>query len=79
VLNAWFERMEGAPPPSVKRANEIRKRGFSADVYAPYAENKYYAVVIGAQLTLSQARQIRQDARLKGLPDDTYLWTFPQN
>lgn len=61
-----------------KQATEIRKRGFQADVYAPYGGNPYYAVVVGAQLTLAEARQVQQKAVASGLPKDTYLWTFPQ-
>ncbi|SOE87011.1 Sporulation related domain-containing protein [Burkholderia sp. YR290] len=59
-------------------ADDIRKRGFDANVYEPYRGNSYYAVVIGAQLTLQQARDLRERARLKGLPSDTYIWTYPQ-
>ena len=56
----------------------LHKRGFPADVYAPYGGNPYYAVVIGAQLTREEARQLRAKAVRAGLPGDTYLWTFPQ-
>ncbi|MPV71503.1 SPOR domain-containing protein [Burkholderia sp. BE17] len=79
--NVWFVIAGSHPTRAAaeSQASKIRERGFAADVYAPYAGNKYYAVVIGAQLTLSQARQLRQNARLKGLPGDTYLWTFPLN
>ena len=60
-----------------RQAQQLRAKGFSADVYAPYGGNPYYAVVIGAQLTLSEAQQLRLRAINAGLPKDTYLWTFP--
>jgi cell division protein FtsN len=60
------------------QASEIRKQGFSADVYAPYGGNPNYAVVIGAQIPLSAARQLQQEALESGLSKDTSLWTFPQ-
>jgi hypothetical protein len=59
-----------------QEAQKIRQKGFAAEVYAPYGANKFYAVVIGAQLTRSDAQQLRQKAIQAGLPRDTYLWTF---
>lgn len=53
-------------------------RNFTAEVYEPYGSNPYYAVVIGAQLTLAEARRLQQQAITAGFPKDTYLWTFPQ-
>jgi hypothetical protein len=61
-----------------KQTQQIRAKGFSADVYAPYGDNPYYAVVIGAQLVRSEAEQLRLRAIKEGLPRDTYLWTFPR-
>jgi SPOR domain len=62
---------------AIKQAEEVRRKGFKADVYLPYGDNKYYAVVIGAQLTRPQAAQLRSRAIQAGLPADRYLWTFP--
>lgn len=50
---------------------------FKAEVYAPYGVNVYYGVVIGADLTKSDASALRSRAIKAGLPKDTYLWTFP--
>lgn len=61
-----------------KQAEELRKRGFSADVYLPYGGNPFYAVVIGGQMTRSDAQALQQKAITAGLPKDTYLWTFPR-
>lgn len=80
--NVWFViagsfRTQDA---AEQRAQEIRRRypGFSAEVYAPYGGNPYYAVVIGALLTQEEARNLQQKAISAGFPKDTYLWTFPQ-
>ncbi|MBI5287187.1 MAG: SPOR domain-containing protein [Deltaproteobacteria bacterium] len=53
-------------------------KGFKAEVYAPYKGNPHYAVVIGANLTYEEAKELRQKAIAAGLPKDTYLWTFPR-
>jgi len=58
------------------RINASRK-DFAADVYAPYGDNPYYAVVIGANIKKSEAKSLRLQATQAGLPSDTYLWTFP--
>lgn len=63
-----------------KQAAQIRAKtsDFKAEVYAPYLDSKYYSVVIGANLTLIEARQLLKKAIASGLPADTYLWTFPR-
>lgn len=77
--NVWFViagshlKIEDAE----RQVQEFRKKGFSAEVYAPYGDNPYYAVVIGALLTLSEAQQLQTKAINRGLPADTFLWTFP--
>lgn len=49
--------------------------GFHADVYAPYEDNHYYAVVIGAQLPRQDAMNLRDKAIQSGLKQ-TYFKTF---
>jgi hypothetical protein len=63
-----------------KQAAQIRTKtsDFKVEVYAPYLDSKYYSVVIGANLTLIEARQLLKKAIESGLPPDTYLWTFPK-
>ena len=58
-------------------AEGINKRvnSFTAQVYAPYGSNPYYAVVIGAQLTSPEASALRKTAITAGLAGDTYLWS----
>jgi hypothetical protein len=51
--------------------------GFHADVYAPYLDDPSYAVVIGAQLTLGDAKALRDRAVSAGLDKQTYYKTFP--
>ncbi len=80
--NVWFVivgshlKIEDAK----KQAQLIAKewKDFKADVYAPYGENLYYAVVIGANLNYDEAQKLRQKALLAGFSEDTYLWTFPK-
>jgi SPOR domain len=60
-----------------KRALEVRQKGFPAEVYAPYSNSKVFTVVIGAQLTRSDATTLRTKAIRAGLPEVPYLWTFP--
>lgn len=63
-----------------KQADEINRsgKGLSAEVYTPFGESKYYAVVIGAGLSKSEARIVQQKALQAGLPKSTFLWTFPR-
>jgi hypothetical protein len=78
--NVWFV-IAGSHPSQEsanKHAEELRRRGFSADIYLPYGGNPFYAVVIGAQITRSDAQAVQQKAISAGLPKDTYLWTFPR-
>jgi hypothetical protein len=63
-----------------KQASEIGRKWpkYRGEVYAPYGNNPYYAVVIGANLTYEDAQALRRKAIQDGLPNDTYLWTFPR-
>lgn len=80
--NVWFVvagshlTQEGAEQ-QVRRLRD-NYPNFSAEVYEPYGGNPYYAVVIGEQLTLEEAKKLQQQAISAGFPKDTYLWTFPQ-
>ncbi|HXO29550.1 MAG TPA: hypothetical protein VOA80_19525 [Thermoanaerobaculia bacterium] len=62
-----------------KHADSINaaRKGFQADVYRRFGDNKYYEVVIGAGLTKADALLLQQRAIGAGLPKDTYLWTLP--
>jgi hypothetical protein len=51
-------------------------RNFKAEVYEPYGDNPYYAVVIGANLTQLEAKALRDKAMKEGLPKDSYYKTF---
>lgn len=51
--------------------------GFHADVYAPYPDDPFYTVVIGAQLTEEDAQALRDRAVKAGLGNQTYYKTFP--
>jgi SPOR domain len=62
-----------------KQAEKVNRTypSFHAEVYAPYGDNPYYAVVIGPNLTQDEARALRDRAIQAGLPKDTYYKTFP--
>lgn len=80
--NVWFV-IAGSHTSQEAAEKQIRQihdnyRNFTAEVYAPYGNNPYYAVVIGAQLTIQDAKRLQQQAISAGFPKDTYLWTFPQ-
>jgi hypothetical protein len=64
---------------ATKQARQIngKLRDYKADVYAPYGDNPYYAVVIGANLTQEEAKALRDKAIKSGLPKDSYYKTFP--
>ncbi len=58
------------------QARELRSRGLSASVYAGFADDENYQVVIGEQLTLPEAQEVQQHAAsAQGI--ETHLWTFP--
>ena len=63
---------------AIAQANRINDKyhEFKAAVYEPYGNNPYYAVVIGANLTQSEAKDLREKAVSAGLPKDTYYKTF---
>ncbi len=79
--NVWFVivgshlRVEDAKA----QAEGINKQyqDFKAEVYEPYGGNPYYAVVIGANLTQSDAKALLGKAVNRGFPKDSYYKTFP--
>jgi len=54
-----------------------KKPSLPATVYAPFAENPYYAVVIGDRATKAAATELKSKAIDAGVARDTYLWTTP--
>lgn len=66
------------PENAKAQAAQLEGKGLAADVYLPYAENKYYAIVVGANLTREDADTLRRKVIGLGAPKDTYLWTFPK-
>jgi energy-coupling factor transporter ATP-binding protein EcfA2 len=67
------------PESALAAAATINKNfpDFHADVYAPYGTSPYYAVVIGANLTQSDASALTDKAIAAGLSNDAYYKTFP--
>ncbi|HEB36127.1 hypothetical protein LCGC14_0953040 [marine sediment metagenome] len=78
----WFVIVGSHPELEDARnqAHQIDQRGedFEAEVYAPYDDNPNYSVVIGANLTYEEAKELKKRAIEAGLPKDTHLWTFPK-
>jgi hypothetical protein len=52
--------------------------GYKAQVYAPYGNDLFYSVVIGAHLTYKEAMGLRRSALRAGLPESTTLWALPK-
>ncbi len=83
--NVWFVIVGSHPTleDAKKQVQELEEKGFAAkglkgEVFAPNGKNQFYSVVIGANLTQTEAQQLRQRAIAEGLSKDTYLWTFPK-
>jgi SPOR domain len=66
------------PEDAMRYANEMNKRVplFKAEVYGPSEGKKYYGVVLGANLTSSEAVALRDKAIEVGFPSDTYIKSF---
>jgi SPOR domain len=63
---------------AVAHAGRINRRwkGYSAEVYAPY-DTPYYAVVVGANLTLNEAYRLRAKITRLRLTRDVYIKRGP--
>lgn len=57
-----------------KQIEQINKKRFAGKVYRPNFDSEYFAVAIGANLSLDEAQRLKENAIRKGLPKDTYLW-----
>lgn len=79
--NVWFVivgshlRIEDAKK-QAESANS-KFKDFKAEVYAPLGDNPYYTVVIGANLTQSEAKRLRDSAVQAGFPKDSYYKILP--
>jgi len=63
---------------SLKKAKQqvqkLKSQRYMAKIFQPVDGSKHYAVVIGSNLRIADAKSLRQQAIRKGLPKDTYLW-----
>lgn len=78
ISNGWFvivgsHKNEAA---AERQATQLKAKGYDARVYPPFSSNRYYGVMIGAYMTLEDARKLREAAIKDGLPNDTYLWKW---
>lgn len=62
---------------ALEQANSINSKTqeLKAEVYAPYGDNPFYAVVVGEPMKKPEAYLLKRKAIEIGLPRDTYLWT----
>ena len=67
------------PADALKRASELNlaQSSYEAQVYLPYQYDRYYYVVLGANLTYSTAIELRSDLIETGISMNATLWTFP--
>ncbi len=76
--NGWFV-IAGSHMTEVaaqRQAQQLARQGYAAKVFQPFGDSKFYGVMIGSWLTLSEAQQLRQQALADGLPSDTYIWNY---
>lgn len=59
---------------ALSQIQKINKKKFAGKVYRPNFDSGYFAVAIGANLSLDEAQRLKEKAIRKGLPKDTYLW-----
>ena len=76
--NSWFVIVGSHL--DVKDANnqvkQLEEKRYLAEVYLPYRTSRIHAVVIGTNISLSEAKKLRKQAIKDGLPKDTYLWSY---
>lgn len=63
---------------AMKRAEEVRAKGFTATVYDPDSDSQEYSVVIGAFQSFEEARKLRLRAIEAGFTKGVYLWISPK-
>lgn len=62
------------PEKAKRQAARLDKKNFLAKIFQPASGSSHYAVVIGTNLSESEAISLRKKAVQKGLAKDTYLW-----
>jgi hypothetical protein len=78
ISNGWFvivgsHKDEAA---AERQVEKLKAKGYDARVYPPFGSNQNYGVIIGAYMTLEDARKLKEAAIKNGLPNDTYLWKW---
>lgn len=63
---------------AIQKANEIntRYKDFKAEVFAPIKSNPHYSVVLGSNLALQDAENLRIKAMAAGVEKNVYLWSL---
>jgi len=62
------------PEKAKRQVARLDKKNFLVKVFQPANGSRHYAVVIGSNLSESEAVSLRKKAVQKGLPKDIYLW-----
>lgn len=58
------------------QADGLRVKDYKAQVYNPHGSSNDYTVVIAANVTKTEAAQIKDKAMADGLPSDSYIWSY---
>jgi hypothetical protein len=74
VIVYTFARLE----PAEQRARAVNRRWpeLQAEVFSPKPGQPPYLVAIGGRMSRADAERLRDDARGKGLPQDTYAQNY---
>lgn len=73
-----YEYHKRAQAEAKARAINAKHPGWHAEVFAPKGSRAPYFVALGGYMSLSQAQQVRREARAKGAPRDTFVRNYPR-
>lgn len=64
----------GTEKKAKQQVKKLKSQRYMAKIYQPVNGSKHFAVVIGSNLRIADAKSLREQAIRKGLPKDIYLW-----
>tara|TARA_R110001583_G_scaffold58028_2_gene173296 strand:- start:2170 stop:2934 length:765 start_codon:yes stop_codon:yes gene_type:complete len=78
INKGWFVIVGSHPNDASAnaQANSLRAKGFNSKVYEPFGVSKYFGVMIASYVSLETAKEIKEEAIVKGLPEDIYIWKW---
>ena len=76
--NRWFviAGSHKSEQSALNQVQELKIKGYDAELYNPYSDSEYFGVVIGSYLSLDEAKKLKAKAVKDGLPKDIYLWKW---